>query len=125
MRYLHIFGTYRYQYRGHFWDISIPIPCHIYNKKEKEIGKERKQKNGINTIMHSGSRSSRERRRLVFAGGTVCPMMCPSDGQQKDDKKGQAGDKARIGQRQGAKAKRRPSQGGQFSLKPFFPGVLW
>ena len=59
----------------------------------------------------------------MFAGGTVSPMMCPSGGQQKDDKKGQAGDKARR-QRPGARAKRRPQQGGQFSLKLFLPGVL-
>ena len=51
-------------------------------------------------------------------------MMCPSDGQQKDDKKGPAGDKARGRQRQGAKAKRKPQQGGRFSLKLCLPGVL-
>ena len=49
----------------------------------------------MNTIMHSGSRASRDGTMLVFAGGTVCPMMYLSGGQQKDDKKGQAGDKAR------------------------------
>ena len=60
----------------------------------------------------------------MFAGGTVSPMTCPCDGQQKDDKKGQAGDKARRGQRQGTKKKRRPQQYGRFSLKLFWPGVL-
>ena len=75
--------------------------------------------------MHSYSRPSREGTRLVFASGTVSPVMCSSDGQQKDDKKGQAEDKARRGQRQRARAKRRPQQGGRFSLKLCFPGVLW
>ena len=74
--------------------------------------------------MHSGSRPSREGARLVFAGGTVSTMLCPVDGQQKHDKNGEAGDKARRGQRQGAKAKRRPQQGGRFSLKLFLPGAF-
>ena len=59
--------------------------------------------------MHSGSRPNHEGTRLMFASGMVSPMMCPSDGQQKDDKKGQAEDKVRRGQRQ-SKAKRRPQQ---------------
>ena len=37
--------------------------------------------------MRSWSRPSSEGTRLLFAGGTVSPMMCPADGQQKDDKK--------------------------------------
>ena len=65
--------------------------------------------------MPSGSRPSIEETRLVFNGGTVSPLMCPADAQQKEDKKGQAGGKARRGQRQGARAKRRPQQGGRFS----------
>ena len=39
--------------------------------------------------MRSGSRPSPEGTRLLFAGDTVSPMMCPADGQQKNDKKGQ------------------------------------
>ena len=40
--------------------------------------------------MRSGSRPSPEGTRLLFlfAGGAVSPVMCPADGQQKDDKKG-------------------------------------
>ena len=76
-----------YQYRDNVGDVSIPIPCHIYSKKEKDAGKEIKQKNETNTIMHSGSRPSCEGTRLMSAGGTVSHMMCSSDGQQKDDKK--------------------------------------
>ena len=41
------------------------------------------------TCMRSGSRPSPEGTRLLFAGDTVSPMMCPADGQQKNDKKGQ------------------------------------
>ena len=96
----------------------------IYSKKGKETGKEKVQKDATKTIMHSGSRPSHEGTWLMFGSGTVSPTMCPSDGQQKDDKKGQAGDKARRGQRQGAKAKRRSQQGGPFSLKLSCP-VLW
>ena len=33
----------------------------------------------------SGSRPSPKGTRLLFAGCTVSPMMCPCDGQQKDD----------------------------------------
>ena len=47
--------------------------------------------------MHSGSRPSREGTGLMFAGGTVSSMMCPPDGQEKDNNIGQAGDKARKG----------------------------
>ena len=74
--------------------------------------------------MHSGSRPNHEGTRLMFASGTVSPMMCPSDEQQEGRKKGQVGDKARRGQRQGTKAKRRPQQGGRFSLKLFLPGAF-
>ena len=31
----------------------------------------------------------------LFAGDTVSPMMCPVDGQEKDDKKGQTEEKPR------------------------------
>ena len=61
----------------------------------------------------------------MFAGGTISPVMCPSDGQQKDDKREQAEDNTRKEQRQGFKAKRRPQQGVPFSKKSFLPGVLW
>ena len=74
--------------------------------------------------MRSGTRPSRERTRLVFGGGTVSPLISPADGQQKDDKKGQMGDKARRGQRKGAGTNRRPQEGGGFSLKLFLPSVL-
>ena len=39
--------------------------------------------------MRSGSRPSPEGTRLLLAGDTVSPMMCPADGQQKNDEKGQ------------------------------------
>ena len=74
--------------------------------------------------MSSGGRPSHEGTRLMFASCTVSPIMCPAHGQQKDDKKGQAGDKARRGQRQGSKAKRRPRHGGRFSFKLFLTGAF-
>ena len=37
--------------------------------------------------MRTESRSSPEGTRLLFAGDTVSPMMCPADGQQKNDQK--------------------------------------
>ena len=40
------------------------------------------------TCMRSGSRPSPEGTRLLFAGDTVGRMMCPADGQQKNDRKG-------------------------------------
>ena len=67
--------------------------------------------------MHSGSRPNHDGTRLMFASGTVSPMMCPSDRQHEDEKKGQAGDKARGAQRKGPKAKRRPQQEGRSLLK--------
>ena len=45
-------------------------------------------------------------------------------GNRRTTKKDQAGEKARRGQRQGAKAKRRPQQGGRFLFKLFLPGAL-
>ena len=67
-------------------------------KKENRQGKKLTKiimKNGTKTnIMRSGSRPSPEWTRLLFAGGTVSPMMCPADGQQKEDK-GQTEDKPR------------------------------
>ena len=53
-------------------------------------------------IMRSGSRPSPEGTRLLSAG-TVSPMMCPADGQQTVDEKGQTEDKPRWGQRQSRK----------------------
>ena len=52
-----------------------------------EKNEKNKQKN-----MRSGRRPIPEGTRLVFAGGTASPMMCPSD-EQKDDEKGQTDDK--------------------------------
>ena len=65
-------------------------------KTGREINKEiKKMKHETKTnIMRSGSRPSPEGTRLLFAG-TVSPMMCPADGQQKDDEKGQTEDKPR------------------------------
>ena len=51
----------------------------------------------------------------MFNGGTVSPLTCPADAQQKEDKKGQAGGKARRGQRQGAETNSGRQQGGGFS----------
>ena len=120
MRYFHFVGTCRYHYRENVWDISIIIPCDRYNKKGKETGKERKQKDATKTIMHSSSRPNHEGTRLMFASGTVSPTMSPADGQPKDDQKGPAGGKARRGQRQRAKTKRRPQQGGRVFVKVVF-----
>ena len=53
--------------------------------------------------MRSGSRPTPEGSRLLFAGDTVSPMMCPADRQPKDDKKGHTEDKPRLGQRQSRK----------------------
>ena len=61
---------------------------------------------------------------MVFNGGTVSPLTCPADAQQKEDKKGQAGGKARRGQRQGAETNSRRQQGGGFSLESFCL-VVW
>ena len=52
-------------------------------------------KNETKTNTRSGSRPRPEGTRLLFASGTVSPMMCPADGQQKDEKKGQTEDKPR------------------------------
>ena len=41
--------------------------------------------------------------RGLFDGGTVSCVMCPADGQQKNDENGQTGDKPRWGQRQSRK----------------------
>ena len=38
--------------------------------------------------MRSESRPSPEGTRMLYAGGTVSPMMYAADGQHKDDKKG-------------------------------------
>ena len=96
-----------------FFTFSVSIDINIENISgkyitRKETGKVKK-KNGTKTIMHSYGRPSRE--ELVFASGTVSPVMCSSDWQQKDDQKGQAEDQSRRGQRQEARAKRRPQQG--------------
>ena len=53
--------------------------------------------------MRSGSRPSLEGTRLLFAAGTVSPMMCPADGQQKDDKKCRTEEQPRWGQSQSRK----------------------
>ena len=36
------------------------------------------------TCMRSGSRPSPKGTRLLFAGDTVSPMMCPADGHSQD-----------------------------------------
>ena len=73
-------------------------------------------------IMRSGSRPSPEGTRLLSAG-TVSPMMCPADGQQKDDEEGQTEGKPRWGQRQSTKNESRPQRGGGFSLNLYLLGV--
>ena len=55
--------------------------------------------------MRSGSRPGPEGTRLLFAGVMVSRIMCPADGKKKDDKKGQAEDKPRSGQKQSRKKK--------------------
>ena len=53
--------------------------------RERKKTKHKKKKNETKqTYMRSGSRPSPEGTRLLFAGGTVSPMMCTADGQQKD-----------------------------------------
>lgn len=84
------------------------------NKKKKETAKEGGDKNETKPIMRSGSRPSGEGTRLVFAGGSVSPIMCPADGQQNDGKKGPTGDKTRRGHIQGANTNSRPQQGEGF-----------
>ena len=74
----------------------------------KKTGKERKEKKKCKLkpkqiYMRSGSRPTPEGSRLLFAGDTVSPMMCPADRQPKDDKKGHTEDKPRLGQRQSRK----------------------
>ena len=51
------------------------------------------------TSVQGAGRVLRE-QGCCFAGGTVSPVMCPADGQQKDDKKGQTEDKPRQSQKQ-------------------------
>ena len=67
--------------------------------------------------MRSSCRRSPEGTRSLFAGDTVGPMMCPADGQQKNEKKGQT-DTAKM--RAEAKPKKnkksRPHRIGGFSL---------
>ena len=67
-------------------------------KKENRQGKKLTKiimKNGTKTnIMRSGSRPSPEETRLLLAG-TVSPMICRADRQQKDDEEGQTEDKPR------------------------------
>ena len=58
-------------------------------KERKE--KKRKMKNETKTNIRSGSRPSPEGTRLLFADGTVSPMMCPADEQQKDDERPDGG----------------------------------
>ena len=75
--------------------------------------------------MRSDSKPSREGTRLLFAGGTVSPMMCPADGRQKGRQKRSAEKEAKtMAETSGQKKKRRPQQGDGFSLMLFFPGVL-
>ena len=73
--------------RNYYKEYQVLIPG---NKKEKRQGKKgnKKTKNETKkTCMRSGSRPSPEGTRLLFAGDTVSSMMCPADGQQKNDKK--------------------------------------
>ena len=77
-------------------------------KKEKRQGKKEKKRKknekwNKNKRTCSGSRPSPDGTRLLFADGTVSPMMCPSDGQQKHDEKGQTEDKPRWGRTQSRK----------------------
>ena len=74
-----------------------------------------------NTYMRSGTRPSPEGRRWLFAGGTVSSIMCPADGQQKDDRKGQAGQDEGRGKAE--KSTSKPQRGGGFSLNLDLPGV--
>ena len=53
-------------------------------KGKKERRKKMKTKKAC---IRSGIRPSPEGTRLLFAGDTVSPMMCPADGQQKNNKK--------------------------------------
>ena len=74
--------------------------------------------------MRSGSRPSPEGTRLKFAGGAVSPvMMCPADGQQKDDKKVRPRTSQDEGRDKAEKNKSRPQRGGGFSLNLYLPGV--
>ena len=66
--------------------------------------------------MRSGSRPSPDGTRLLFAGDTVSPMMCPADGQQEKDKKRPDEHIQDEGRDTAEKNKSRPRRGGGFSL---------
>ena len=61
---------------------------------------------------------------LTFARGTVSVVMCPADGQQKDDKSGQTGTRQEGGIDSEQETSSRPQQDGSFSLK-LFRLVFW
>ena len=89
-------------------------------QERKKIGKGRKEKERKmkqQTCMRSWSRPSPEGTRLLFAGETVSPIMCPADGQQKNDQNGQTNTaKMRAETKKVEKNKSRPQRGGGFSL---------
>ena len=82
--------------------------------------------------MRSGSRPRPEGTRLLFAGGTVSPIMCPaeSDEQHKDDKKGPTKYKATRDRKRTKTNNSRPQRGGGVLLKCLptvsgWSGVIW
>ena len=56
------------------------------DRKRKKLKRQMRNKTSTN-IMRSGRTPSPEGKSLRF-GGTVSPMMCPADGQQKEDEDG-------------------------------------
>ena len=79
-----------YLYTRYLWYLVTRRKEYQASRKKKRQGKREKharQKTKGSIYMRSGSRPSPDGTRLLFAGGTVSPMMCPADGQQKDKKK--------------------------------------
>lgn len=71
--------------------------------------------------MRSGSSPSPEETRLLLDDGAVSPIMCPVDGQKKDDKNGRTVDEDE-GRDRVKTSKSRPQRGVEFELKFRLPG---
>ena len=72
-----------YLYTRYLWYLVTRRKEYQASRKKKRQGKREKharQKTKGSIYMRSGSRPSPDGTRLLFAGGTVSPMMCPADG---------------------------------------------
>ena len=81
-----ISGTSRLQYYKEYQVLIAGIKKEKERERKRRREKKWKMKQKL-TCMRSGSRPSPEGTRLLFAGDTVSPIMCPADEQQKNDKK--------------------------------------